>query len=234
MFESMEFVTVASHNPRSSASTTVICENNINDDPTSNDINNLLPYALLSNTPSVAGSNGSGVTLTNNNTRVCTVSSLPASASVSVSGSPATTSSRYENQKRRDWNTFCHYLRNQRPPLPMSLCSGGHVLEFLRYLDQFGKTKVHNHCCPFFGVPNPPGPCPCPLRQAWGSLDSLIGRLRAAFEEHGGKPDSNPFAARSVRLFLREVRDFQAKSRGISYEKKRKRSNNKNPRKLEN
>uniref|UniRef100_A0A5B7BQR3 ALOG domain-containing protein n=1 Tax=Davidia involucrata TaxID=16924 RepID=A0A5B7BQR3_DAVIN len=131
--------------------------------------------------------------------------------------------SRYENQKRRDWNTFCQYLRNHRPPLSLSLCSGAHVLEFLRYLDQFGKTKVHNQTCPFFGVPNPPAPCPCPLRQAWGSLDSLIGRLRAAYEEHGGKPEANPFGARPIRLFLREVRDFQAKSRGISYDKKRKR-----------
>ncbi|KAA8539010.1 hypothetical protein F0562_025702 [Nyssa sinensis] len=104
---------------------------------------------------------------------------------------------------------------------------GAHVLEFLRYLDQFGKTKVHNQTCPFFGVPNPPAPCPCPLRQAWGSLDSLIGRLRAAYEEHGGKPEANPFGARAVRLFLREVREFQAKSRGISYEKKRKRAKQK-------
>ncbi|CAH9065509.1 unnamed protein product [Cuscuta europaea] len=131
--------------------------------------------------------------------------------------------SRYENQKRRDWNTFCQYLRNHRPPLALPLCSGAHVLEFLRYLDQFGKTKVHNHNCPFFGMPNPPAPCPCPLRQAWGSLDALIGRLRAAYEEHGGKPESNPFGARAVRLFLRDVRDFQSKSRGVSYEKKRKR-----------
>ncbi|XP_031108494.1 protein LIGHT-DEPENDENT SHORT HYPOCOTYLS 1-like [Ipomoea triloba] len=132
--------------------------------------------------------------------------------------------SRYENQKRRDWNTFCQYLRNHRPPVSLLLCSGAHVLEFLRYLDQFGKTKVHNQNCPFFGVPNPPAPCPCPLRQAWGSLDALIGRLRAAYEEHGGRPELNPFGARAVRLFLRDVRDFQSKSRGISYEKKRKRS----------
>nr|GMC92750.1 protein LIGHT-DEPENDENT SHORT HYPOCOTYLS 1-like [Ipomoea batatas] len=115
-------------------------------------------------------------------------------------------------------------MRNHRPPLSLPLCSGAHVLEFLRYLDQFGKTKVHNHNCPFFGMPNPPAPCPCPLRQAWGSLDALIGRLRAAYEEHGGKPESNPFGARAVRLFLRDVRDFQSKSRGVSYEKKRKRS----------
>lgn len=141
--------------------------------------------------------------------------------SSSVSTSP-TTLSRYENQKRRDWNTFGQYLRNHRPPLSLSRCSGAHVLEFLRYLDQFGKTKVHTHLCPFFGHPNPPAPCPCPLRQAWGSLDALIGRLRAAFEEHGGRPEANPFGARAIRLYLREVRDSQAKARGISYEKKKR------------
>lgn len=138
-------------------------------------------------------------------------------------------SSRYENQKRRDWNTFCQYLRNHRPPLSLPSCSGAHVLEFLRYLDQFGKTKVHHQNCAFFGLPNPPAPCPCPLRQAWGSLDALIGRLRAAYEENGGPPEANPFGSRAVRLFLREVRDFQAKARGVSYEKKRKRVNRQKP-----
>ena len=82
--------------------------------------------------------------------------------------------------------------------------------------------KVHMQICPFFGHPNPPAPCTCPLRQAWGSLDALIGRLRAAFEENGGSPETNPFGARAVRLYLREVRDSQAKARGISYEKKKR------------
>lgn len=151
-----------------------------------------------------------------------TVPTTP-TARASSSSPSATTPSRYESQKRRDWNTFCQYLRNHRPPLSLPMCSGAHVLEFLRYLDQFGKTKVHNQNCPFFGLPNPPAPCPCPLRQAWGSLDALIGRLRAAYEEHGGRPEANPFGARAVRIFLREVRDFQAKARGVSYDKKRKR-----------
>jgi len=131
--------------------------------------------------------------------------------------------SRYESQKRRDWNTFLQYLRNHRPPLTLARCSGAHVIEFLRYLDQFGKTKVHAAGCAYYGQPAPPGPCPCPLRQAWGSLDALIGRLRAAYEESGGTPESNPFAARAVRIYLREVRDSQAKARGIPYEKKKKR-----------
>ncbi|CAK9323547.1 unnamed protein product [Citrullus colocynthis] len=156
-----------------------------------------------------------GLVVSNNNLQNLVVGS-------SLSSSSSSSSSRYENQKRRDWNTFCQYLKNHRPPLALSRCSGAHVLEFLRYLDQFGKTKVHTPICPFYGHPNPPAPCPCPLRQAWGSLDALIGRLRAAFEENGGMPEANPFGARAVRLYLREVRDLQSKARGISYEKKKR------------
>ncbi|CAM0883007.1 unnamed protein product [Alopecurus aequalis] len=139
-----------------------------------------------------------------------------------VAPKPPQQLSRYESQKRRDWNTFLQYLRNHRPPLTLARCSGAHVIEFLRYLDQFGKTKVHAAGCAYYGQPSPPGPCPCPLRQAWGSLDALIGRLRAAYEESGGAPESNPFAARAVRIYLREVRDSHAKARGIPYEKKKR------------
>ncbi|XP_059660905.1 protein LIGHT-DEPENDENT SHORT HYPOCOTYLS 6 [Cornus florida] len=134
----------------------------------------------------------------------------------------AATPSRYESQKRRDWNTFLQYLKNHKPPLTLARCSGAHVIEFLKYLDQFGKTKVHVTECPYFGHPNPPSPCACPLKQAWGSLDALIGRLRAAYEENGGRPESNPFGARAVRIYLREVRESQAKARGIPYEKKKR------------
>ncbi|KAI4332565.1 hypothetical protein L6164_017461 [Bauhinia variegata] len=133
--------------------------------------------------------------------------------------------SRYESQKRRDWNTFGQYLKNQTPPVSLSQCNFNHVLEFLRYLDQFGKTKVHLHGCIFFGQPDPPAPCTCPLRQAWGSLDALIGRLRAAYEEHGGSPENNPFGSGAIRVYLREVKECQAKARGIPYKKKKKKRN---------
>ncbi|KAI3466907.1 hypothetical protein Pfo_023570 [Paulownia fortunei] len=138
----------------------------------------------------------------------CTSSNNSSPTSENSTGSQKTASSlsRYESQKRRDWNTFGQYLKNHKPPLVLSRCSGAHILEFLRYLDQFGKTKVHNNSCP----------------QAWGSLDALVGRLRAAFEENGGRPEANPFGARAVRLYLREVRDSQAKARGIAYEKKKR------------
>ncbi|KAK7272421.1 hypothetical protein RJT34_29004 [Clitoria ternatea] len=137
-------------------------------------------------------------------------------------GSGGGTPSRYESQKRRDWNTFGQYLKNQRPPVLLSQCNSNHVLDFLRYLDQFGKTKVHLQGCMFYGQPEPPAPCTCPLRQAWGSLDALIGRLRAAYEENGGSPETNPFATGSIRVYLKEVRECQAKARGIAYKKKKK------------
>lgn len=152
----------------------------------------------------------------------------PAVSHQAEQSSPAAAAplSRYESQKRRDWNTFLQYLRNHKPPLTLARCSGANVIEFMKYLDQFGKTKVHVTGCPYFGHPNPPSPCTCPLKQAWGSLDALVGRLRAAFEENGGRPESNPFGTRAVRIYLREVREGQAKARGIPYEKKkRKRSN---------
>ncbi|XP_047946233.1 protein LIGHT-DEPENDENT SHORT HYPOCOTYLS 10-like [Salvia hispanica] len=159
--------------------------------------------------------------------------SLSADNNQSASGSGAAASvnnqpplSRYESQKRRDWNTFGQYLKNQRPPVSVAQCNCNHVLEFMRYLDQFGKTKVHLHGCAFFGQPDPPAPCTCPLRQAWGSLDALVGRLRAAYEEHGGSPETNPFGNGAIRVYLREVKDCQSKARGIPYKKKKKRKFN--------
>ncbi|XP_073154250.1 protein LIGHT-DEPENDENT SHORT HYPOCOTYLS 5-like [Henckelia pumila] len=137
-------------------------------------------------------------------------------------GSTAAPPSRYVAQKRRDWTTFLQYLKNHKPPLSLGRCSGAHVIEFMKYLDQFGKTKVHVASCPCFGQPTPSAPCACLLKQAWGSLDSLIGRLRAAYEENGGRPESNPFGAKAVRIYLREVRETQAKARGIPYDKKKK------------
>lgn len=145
-----------------------------------------------------------------------------AEGGASPSATPPPPPSRYESQKRRDWITFLQYLRNHKPPLTLARCSGAHVIEFLKYLDQFGKTKVHATGCPCFGHLNPPAPCPCPVRQAWGSLDALIGRLRAAYEENGGRAESNPFGAKAVRIYLREVRESQAKARGIPYEKKKR------------
>ncbi|CAN4084208.1 unnamed protein product [Withania somnifera] len=121
--------------------------------------------------------------------------------------------SRYESQKRRDWNTFGQVLEKSTTTCPVIT-----VLEKLRF--------TYMVAC--FGQPDPPAPCTCPLRQAWGSLDALIGRLRAAYEENGGSPENNPFGNGAIRLYLRDVKECQAKARGIPYKKKKKRKLNNN------
>ncbi|KAL2516590.1 ALOG domain-containing protein [Forsythia ovata] len=93
------------------------------------------------------------------------------------------------------------YIRNHKPLLTLVDCSRAHVIEFLKYLDQFEKTKVHVTSCPYFSQPSPPSLCVCPLKQAWGSLDALIGRLRSAYEESDGLPEGNPFGALSDEEF---------------------------------
>ncbi|KAK7843943.1 protein light-dependent short hypocotyls 6 [Quercus suber] len=45
---------------------------------------------------------------------------------------------------------------------------------------------IDNKECLYFDHLNPPAPCACPLKQAWISLDALIGWLTAAYEENGG------------------------------------------------
>ncbi|KAK7837844.1 protein light-dependent short hypocotyls 6, partial [Quercus suber] len=62
------------------------------------------------------------------------------------------------------------------------------VLEVIQGLSWCnGNIKcIDNKECLYFDHLNPPAPCACPLKQAWSSLDALIGWLKAAYEENGG------------------------------------------------
>lgn len=130
--------------------------------------------------------------------------------------------SRYEVHKRQDWNKFVQYMKNHhhshgQPPLSVRRCTGTHVLGYLKYLDQFGETKVHKMCCKYYGQAYSSVACSCPLKEAWSSLEGVVGRLRVAFEDQGGSPETNPFGSPVVWLYLKEVKVCQAKARGISY-----------------
>lgn len=138
------------------------------------------------------------------------------SLSMPARSAPSPLISRYETQKRRDWNNFRQYLRNRCPTLSLAGCSGTNVVEFLSYLDEFGQTKVHAATCSNFGHRYPPDSfCDCPTRQPWTSLSALIGRLRVAFEENGGNPVTNPFNAVDVKIYINDLKNSQEKSRGI-------------------
>ncbi|KAF9593751.1 hypothetical protein IFM89_024919 [Coptis chinensis] len=57
----------------------------------------------------------------------------------------------------------------------------------------------------------------------------MIGRLSAAYEENGGRSlQTNLFASRSVSMYLRKVKDGQAKARGYEHKKRKRPATTKN------
>jgi len=131
----------------------------------------------------------------------------------------------------RSWHTFTRYLAAHRPPLELCRCSGAQVLEFLRYLGRFGKTRVHAPLCAAYGGPAvAAAPCQCPLRQAFEERHGARGSgiwtssqsQQPAADGRGDAEAANPFAGRAVRLYLRDIRDAQSRARGISYSRKKK------------
>ncbi|KAH0849535.1 hypothetical protein HID58_096312 [Brassica napus] len=130
--------------------------------------------------------------------------------------------SRYESQKRARLEHVSTIPKKPQTPSNANAVQRGSRARVPQVPRPIRKNKVHVTTCFFFGHSDPTSPCACPHKQAWGSLDSLIGRLRAAYEENGGRPETNPFAARAVRIYLREVKGSQAKARGITYQKKRR------------
>ena len=127
--------------------------------------------------------------------------------------------SQYQRQKCGTWRRLVAFLaRLPGRPTPES-CTPDDVVGFLIYADVAGKTVVHSTTCPrvhrdpgvmsLKGVRG--GPCGCPLRLAYGSVDSMIGRLRSAFHD-GGRSVDNPAAMRAVKMYLRDVRYEQLRA----------------------
>ncbi|ONK74436.1 uncharacterized protein A4U43_C03F6190 [Asparagus officinalis] len=89
---------------------------------------------------------------------------------------------------RRDW-THLRAVPPQRTALPSPLPLPAPRPRVLRYLDQFGKPRSSPSAAPSSATHTPRRPAPCPLRQAWGSLDAPCRppprRLRG---ENGGQP----------------------------------------------
>ena len=92
-------------------------------------------------------------------------------------------------------------------------------MSFLIWKDNFGKTKIHRDGCALFGTKKK-GSCSCPTRLAFGTVDSLIDKLRSIFSTAGrsGQESSlpgfgNPAASKQVKEYLASVRIEQLQSR---------------------
>ena len=72
-------------------------------------------------------------------------------------------------------------------PKCVSSCTSDDIIKFLISLEKSGRTVVHTQLCPRVE-------CNCPSRLAAGSIDSLLGKLGAIFNDIGRLRYSNPVA----------------------------------------
>lgn len=127
--------------------------------------------------------------------------------------------SKYVKQKSQlqsELQLFLHTLDPSKTPLS---CSPKDVVRFLVWKDRKGRTKVHKNECEFFGS-RTKGPCGCPNRLAAGTVDSIIGKLRAIFNsmDRSGQWDDrlkwgNPASHYSVKQYLKSIEREQAEAR---------------------
>ena len=93
------------------------------------------------------------------------------------------------------------------------------VCRFLVFKDLKGKTQVHKSGCPYLGQRGT-SLCQCPLRLAYSTVDSYIGKLRSIFSEVGRQGDwnrtlllGNPATDLLVKQYLKEVTAEQLQAR---------------------
>jgi hypothetical protein len=112
----------------------------------------------------------------------------------------------YQLQKCATWRHFQRFLRRLPDQSTETNCTGDHVVNYLISTDSRGRTIVHSMEC---RRPLSP-PCSCPIRLAFKTVDSTIGRLRSAFNDLGREGRDNPAAARAVRkAYLKDVTSEQ-------------------------
>lgn len=105
------------------------------------------------------------------------------------------------------------------PPRDLLSASPDDVACFLIWKDNSGKTKVHFDTCPAFETKGSSN-CACPSRLAFGTVDSLIGKLRAIFSAQGRGSYISPLpgygnlaASKRVKEYLATVTEEQLQAR---------------------
>ncbi|XP_019632016.1 PREDICTED: uncharacterized protein LOC109475696 [Branchiostoma belcheri] len=126
------------------------------------------------------------------------------------------TSSDYGRKKVAMEQELSDFLGNISPPKDLITASPKNVCAFLVWKDKGGKTVVHATDCKNFGNKRKTD-CGCPRRLAAGTVDAMIGQLRAIFNNRGRGGEwndtictGNPAAAPMVKQYLKVVKEEQA------------------------
>lgn len=93
----------------------------------------------------------------------------------------------YQRQKSALELQLSQFLGALSTPRTVTSCTANGIVKFLISKDRSGRIVVRSPSCSRVS-------CTCPKRLAAGSVDSLMGRLRAIFNSLGRLNDSNPVA----------------------------------------
>ena len=122
--------------------------------------------------------------------------------------------SKYEVQKSRLSQDFCSFLAANAalpPPHGTALSPDSAVPEdigkFLFWRDSRGRTQIHNPQCEFLGQAGSHA-CGCRVGLAAGTIDSMIGKLRAYFNSRGQVNAYSPFDSKSNPCDSKFVKDW--------------------------
>ena len=114
----------------------------------------------------------------------------------------------YERQKSALEKELETFLRSLPSPKTLQSATPHDLTRFLVWKDLKGKTKVHIPQCPLFGSHSKTS-CKCPTRLAAGTVDNIIGKLRAIFTSTGRNGpwndlfgSGNPTCDNSVKEYL--------------------------------
>lgn len=125
----------------------------------------------------------------------------------------------YERQKSKLELELVGFLESLPFPKTLHSACPKDIIRFLVWKDKNGRTQVHIEQCTFYGQPGR-HPCNCPHRLAAGTVDSLIGKLRAIFNTRGSVSEWDDFSLRgnptihhSVKAYLKSIQREQANSR---------------------
>ena len=130
---------------------------------------------------------------------------------------------RYVKQKTALGCEFVDFLSHLATSKMLASALPEDATAFLVWKDRGGKRRVHlPECLHLFSQNASTSFCGCPKRLAFGTVDALIGKLRAIFAEHGRGTEwqsilnfGNPAADRSVKRYLADVREEQLKARVV-------------------
>lgn len=125
----------------------------------------------------------------------------------------------YARQKSSLEAELTAFLAQLNFPKDIPSCRPPEIIKFLVWKDKTGRTKVHNAQCSFLGHKGPSN-CACAIRLAFGTVDSMIGKLRAIFSQNNrvGEWDpmlgiGNPASGLVIKQYLSSVRSEQLQAR---------------------